>query len=286
MRPGLSVIALIVVNLIIHVSTAAAQQAGRIYKMAFLWAGEPGLHLRFADFKEGSVRGFREALMDSGFIEGKNLVVDLRDAQGDISRLPALAEGQITAQPDVIVTLGTAPTVAAMRATKTIPIVFPGVGTPVERGIVKSLANHGGNATGQAVNLSNPKLYQLLRDVAPSSRRLGYVAYAPNALARDRTPGYRAKRMALLNTEMAPTGFEMTDLIVDSVEELEAKVAALAAGGEAALFMATDNTLYSWRTQIVEMAMRHRLPTACAQWFGWGQAGCLITYGEDAAYLG
>ena len=69
--------------------------------------------------------------------------------------------------------------------------------------------------------------------------------------------------------------------VVDRLEELEPKVAALANGGEAALFMATDLTLFSWRAEIMSMAMRYRLPTACTQWFGWGKEGCLITYGED-----
>ena len=83
-----------------------------------------------------------------------------------------------------------------------------------------------------------------------------------------------------------PIGFELVDLMVDSLDELEPKVAALASGGEAALFMSTDTVLFSWRTRIMAMAMRYRLATACAQWFGWGEAGCLITYGEDNLEMG
>jgi putative ABC transport system substrate-binding protein len=88
--------------------------------------------------------------------------------------------------------------------------------------------------------------------------------------------------LTLLGEELAPAGFEAVDLYVDSLDELEPKVAALASRGQAALFMCTDVTLFSWRAKIMEMAMRYRLPTACAQWFGWGKEGCLITYGEDA----
>ena len=73
---------------------------------------------------------------------------------------------------------------------------------------------------------------------------------------------------------------------MDGFDELEPKVAELASRGEAALFMATDTMLFSWRVQIMEMAMRYRLPTACAQWFGWGKAGCMITYGEDQDDIG
>jgi putative ABC transport system substrate-binding protein len=157
MRPLLSAIAWTLVALMVDIGAASAQQPGRVYRIGWLWVGEPDL-VPYERFK-GSGGAFRDALRESGYVVGKNLVVDVRDAQGDVSRLPALAEALVATQPDVLVTPGTAPTIAAMRATKTIPIVFPGVGTPIERGIVKSLTNHGGNATGQAVNLGNPKNY-------------------------------------------------------------------------------------------------------------------------------
>src|SRR5262249_7234591 len=157
-----------------------------IYRIVFLSAGMQGMVPPPIEKWTGSYGAFRDELNNNGYVVSKNLVVDVYSAQGDLSRLPALAEVLVATQPDVLVTPGTAPTVAAMRATKTIPIVFLGVGTPVERGIVKSLTNHGGNATGQAVNLSNAKMWQLLRDAAPTVRRVGLVAYAPNALAQDR----------------------------------------------------------------------------------------------------
>ena len=269
----------------VDIGAASAQQPGRVYRIGWLWTGARGLVQPFEQFT-GSAGALREALRDSGYVVGKNLVVEVRDAQGDVSRLPALAEALVATDPDVLVTPGTAPTVAAMRATKTIPIVFPGVGSPVERGIVKSLANHGGNATGQAVNIGNPKMWQLLRDAAPALRRVGRVAYAPNSFAQGSTPEYRASLMARFGAESAQAGFELVDLGVDSLDELEPKIAALAGRGEAALFMATDVVLITWHTQIMAMAMRYRLPTACSQWFGWGEAGCLITYGEDQSDIG
>jgi putative ABC transport system substrate-binding protein len=281
MRRVLSAIALIIVALIVDISTAASQQPGRVYRIGWLWVGEAGKADAPIEKWLGNFGTFRDELKDRGYVVGKNLVVDARSAQGDVSRLPALAEALIATQPDVLVTPGTAPTVAAMRATKTIPIVFPGVGSPVERGIVKSLVNHGGNATGQAVNIGNPKMWEMLRDAAPTVRHAGIVAYAPNSLATDRSPEYRARRLQSLYGESAQAGFALADLMVDSLDELDAKVAVLASGGQAALYMATDVTLFSWRVQIMEIAMRHRLPTACAQWFGWGEVGCLITYGED-----
>ena len=281
MRSLLSALAWTLLALMIDVDAASAQQSGRVYRIGWLWVGRQGLVREPIEKWTGPDGAFRDALRDSGYVVGKNLVVDVRDAQGDVSRLPALAEALVASQPDLLVSPGTAATVAAMRATKTIPIVFPGVGAPVERGIVKSLANHGGNATGIAVNVSNPKMWQLLRDAAPAPQRVGYVFYAPNSYAQNRTPEFRAGRMVKLGIESAQAGFELVDSGVDSLDELEPKVAALASSGEAALFMATDIVLFSWRVEIMAMAMRYRLPTACAQWFGWGEAGCLITYGED-----
>jgi putative ABC transport system substrate-binding protein len=272
----------IVATLVLGVGTAWAQEPGRVYKIGWLWLGEPGLvQVPFEKMTSTENVAFREALRDRGFVVGKNLIVDVRNTQGDEARLPGLAEALIATQPDVLVTGGTLPTVAAMRATKTIPIVFPGLGAPVEREIVKSLVNHGGNATGQAVNLQNPKAWQLLHDAAPTVRRAGYVVYAPQISAVDRSPEYRARNLKIFANEAAQAGFEMIDLAVDRLEELEPKVAALANDGKAVLFIHSDATLISWRTEIMMMAMRHRLPTACTQFFGWAKEGCLITYGEN-----
>jgi putative ABC transport system substrate-binding protein len=281
MRPLLTAIAGTLLALMVDVGAASAQQSGRIYRIGWLWVGRQAVVSEPIEKWTGMDGAFRDTLRDSGYVLGKNLVADVRDAQGDISRLPALAEALVATSPDLLVTPGTAATVAAMRATKTIPIVFPGVGMPVERGIVKSLVNHGGNATGIGVNVSNPKMWQLLRYAAPTPKRVGYVFYAPNSYAHNGAPEFRAARMAKLGIESAQAGFELVDSGVDSLDELEPKVAALAGRGEGALFMATDVRLFSWRAEIMAMAMRYRLPTACAQWFGWGQAGCLITYGED-----
>jgi putative ABC transport system substrate-binding protein len=280
MRSLLSALALSLLALMVEVG-AAAQQPEKVYRIGYLAAGTPGAapDPQIAESAGSYFGAFRDELRNNGYVVGMNLVVDVRSAHGDGSRLPALAGQLVATQPDVLVTPGTAATVAAMQATKTIPIVF-GVGSPVERGIVKSLVNHGGNATGQAINLSTPKLWQVLRDAAPTIRRAGVAAYAPNSLAVDRSPEYRAARMAIFSRGSAEAGIQVADLLVDSLDELEAKVATLASGGEAALFLASDPMLLSWHSQIMEMAIRHRLPTACALLLGWGEAGCLLTYGE------
>jgi putative ABC transport system substrate-binding protein len=280
MRSLLSALVLALVGLAADVSAASAQEPGRVYKIAWLGPGDP------PPFEKWTRVGgaFRDALRDRGFAVGKNLIVDVRTAQGDLSRLPALADALVATQPDVLVTVATASTVVAMRATKTIPIVFF-TGIPVEKGIVKSLVDHGDNATGQTgYLLSFEKLWQLLRDAAPAVRRAGYVFYAPSLF--DRSPEYRARRMAIRGSESAQAGFELVDLGVDRLEELEPKVAALANGGEAALFPVHDPTLFTWRAEIMSMAMRYRLPTACAGGLDWGNEGCLITQAADEPEMG
>jgi putative ABC transport system substrate-binding protein len=272
---------LALLGLAADVSAASAQEPGRVYKIAWLGPGDPPPFEKWT----GMGGAFRDALRDRGFAVGKNLIVDLRTAQGDLSRLPALADALVATQPDVLVTFATVSTVEAMRATKTIPIVFF-TGAPVERGIVKGLVNHGGNATGQTGNLlSYEKLWQLLRDAAPAVRRAGYVFSAPIVFAMDRSPEYRARRMAIRGSESAQAGFELVDLGVDRLEELEPKVAALANGGEAALFLVVDPTLDTWRAEIMSMAMRYRLPTACAGLYRSNE-GCLITQTADEPEMG
>ena len=156
---------------------------------------------------------------------------------------------------------------------------------PVERGIVKSLVDHGGNATGQTGNLlSNAKVWQLLRDAAPAPGVRDGWPIAPNAWAQDRSPEYRAKRMATLGSESAQVGFELVDLGVDRLDELEPKVAALANGGRRRFPVCRPNTVLMARRDHVDghaLSSADRLPPGP----GWGE-GCLISYAADQPELG
>src|SRR5207249_3424514 len=124
MRQLLSALAWTILCLIADISGASAQQPGRVYRIGWLWIGEPGLVPPPFEKWTGESGVFRDALRDRGFAVGKNLIVDVRDARGDATRLPALAEALVATQPDVLVTAGELATVAAMRVTKAIPIVF------------------------------------------------------------------------------------------------------------------------------------------------------------------
>ncbi|HET7526500.1 MAG TPA: ABC transporter substrate-binding protein, partial [Burkholderiaceae bacterium] len=120
---------------------AAAQQAAKVARIGYLspnLASSPRLR-----------DAFLQGLRDLGYVEGRNVVIDYRDAEGKLERLPAVVAELVALKVDVIfVGGGTRVTLAAMQATKTIPVVFTGVGDPVESGLVTSLARPGGNVTG------------------------------------------------------------------------------------------------------------------------------------------
>jgi putative ABC transport system substrate-binding protein len=125
---------------------------------------------------------FREGLRELGYIEGQNIVIETRWAEGRVEQLPALAMELARLQPDVLVTTTTQPTQAAMEVTSTIPIVFSAVGDPVGLGMVASLARPGGNVTGQSdlfVGLSGKRL-QLLKETVPSAVRVAVLWNPPN----------------------------------------------------------------------------------------------------------
>jgi len=281
MRSLLSALAWTLLVLMADGDAASAQQPGRVYRIGYLWIGRPDFVPQPFEQWTGPGATFRDVLRDAGFVSGKNLVVDYRHAQGDVGRLEAEAQSLVASGVDVLVPGGTAPTAAAIRATKRIPIVFDGVGSPVEKGFVASLANPGGNVTGIAVGINGPKLWQFLRDIAPATRRGGALIYAPNNYANAVDPAYRAKARERIGADAAAAGVEFVDLNVDTLEEIESRFAELGNGGGAGVVVYTDSTLFAWRSSIVEMVLRHRLPTVCLQWLGWAEAGCLVTYGED-----
>ena len=279
MRPLLSAIAWLLVALMVDVSATAAQQPGRVYKIGFLIVGTPDFVWPPMEEWKGAGATLRDALRDRGYVLGKNLVAELHHARGDVAQLAAEAEALVASGVDVIVSGGTSPTLAAMKVTKRVPIVFNGLGAPVEKGVVASLTHPGGNVTGMAVSTAPTKTYQLLKDIAPTTKRVGALIYLPNIAAS--SADYWSKTSSQFRADAAAVGMEFVDMGVNSRDELAARFAEIASAGAGGIVIYTDNTLFSWRTFIMETALRHRLPTVCGQWLGWGAAGCVATYAED-----
>ena len=284
MRWLLSFMAWALVASTADVLPASAQEPGRVYRVGWLVIGRPGLVIPPIEKWTGPVGvNLRDTLRNSGFVLGKNLIVEVRHAQGDQDRLAAEVESLVAANVDVIVTQGTPPTVAALKATKPVPVVFFGVGDPVEKGIVASLARPGGNATGMAVLISWGKLWQYLHEISPSTRRVAVVSNERNSmsLSQDRRAPYRAFFDKRMTDEAAAAGLESFRTPVNSLDEASSKLAEFAIGGNAGILISVDAVLFDWRAAIMEMALKNCLPSACPQERAWAEAGCLVTYTED-----
>src|SRR5208282_1358889 len=164
---------------------AAAQEAGRVYRLGFLWLGA-------SDGRPSPWFGdLRAGLSERGFVEGRNLVIEIRDGKGQAALLPEKANELVSLKVDAILTEGTAATLAAKAATQSIPVVFGSAANPVERGIVTSLARPGGNVTGFSLELGRTKVFEILKELAPDRRRIGLL-YDPANIPVDYLPGFIA----------------------------------------------------------------------------------------------
>src|SRR2546426_3506955 len=169
---------------------AEAQQAAKAARLGYLAADRAANpHLQEA---------FRQGLRELGYVEGRNLVIEYRDAEGKVERLPALAAELVALKVDVIVASGTLAALAAKQATRTLPIVFSPAGDPVGSGLVTSLARPGGNVTGLsafAPELVGKRL-ELLKQAVPGVSRVA-VLWQPGAF------GERTEKDTLKRAEVA-----------------------------------------------------------------------------------
>ena len=223
---------------------------------------------------------FRQGLSETGYVEGQNVAIEYRWAEGRYDRLPALAADLVGRKVDVIVTSGGDPAaLAAKNATSTIPIVFTVGGDPVAAGLVASLARPGGNLTGVsilAVELM-PKRLELLSELVPQARVIALLVNPnnPNAerIMRDVQEAARAK------------GVQLHILKAGTESEIDAAFASLVQLQAGALVVGADPFFNSRREQLVALAARHAVP-AIYEWREFAAAGGLISYGASltAAY--
>jgi putative ABC transport system substrate-binding protein len=195
---------------------------------------------------------FQQGLRDLGYVEGQNLVIEQRYAEGDDERLPALAAELVRLRVEVLVTAFTRAALAAKDATTTIPIVMSGVSQPVERGLVASLAHPGGNLTGLA-NTPGPefagKQIELLKEAVPTLSRLGVLWDSTFQDVRE----YEAAAQALGLTVIAAD--------VQKPEHVAAAFATMLQERAEALFVTAAAQNVRYYPQIIEFATVHRLPT-------------------------
>jgi len=246
-----------------------AQQKG-VPVVGFLSGVSPGSYAPF-------VAAFRQGLSETGYVEGQNLAIEYRWAEGSYDRLPALAADLVGRKVDLIATGGgTVSALAAKSATSTIPIVFAGGGDSVVNGLVASLARPGGNVTGVtflAVELL-PKRLELLSELIPQARVIALLVNPNNANTeremRNMQEAARAKRVRL-------------DILKAGTEgEIDAAFASLVQRQAGALVVSADVFFNGQRDQLVALASRHDIP-AIYGFREFAASGGLISYGTSIA---
>ncbi|MEA2966481.1 MAG: hypothetical protein QOI46_6579, partial [Alphaproteobacteria bacterium] len=238
--------------------------------IGFLHSGSPEPNAR-------RLAGFRKGLSDAGLVEGKNVAIEFRWAQGKDERLPELAADLIRQRVAVIATLSsTAAAVAAKAATSAIPIYFLVADPPVELGLVSSLNRPGGNATGittLAAELAAKRL-GLLRELAPQAKTMAVLLKPSHPSAKPVTQSLQATARSL------EVPLDVLEASTD--REIEDAYSALKPG--AALLVATDPFFFVRRTQLVTLSARHAVPTIYDS-REFAEAGGLISYGPNHVNL-
>jgi putative ABC transport system substrate-binding protein len=268
MRGRLGLVVALALGMLLVPLTADAQQAGKVARIGFLGAGSP------SDMSSPRLDVFRQGLRELGWVEGQNIVIDYRFAEGRVERLPDLAAELVRLKVDIIVAAaGTPPVAAAKNATDTIPIVMLGVGDPVGLGLIASLARPGGNVTGLSFSVGLEifgKGLELLKETVPKVRR---VAILSNPRNPAHPPAIRDLKVAARSL-----GVQLQLLEARGPNEFDGAFAAMAKERVGALLVVADGLFILHRTRLADLAARSRLPAA----YGYREhveAGGLMSYG-------
>jgi putative tryptophan/tyrosine transport system substrate-binding protein len=227
---------------------------------------------------EMAVVGFRGGLKEAGYVEGQNVNIDFRWAEGQYDRLPALAADLVRSQVAVIAAIGgNNTTQAAKAATRRVPIVFLSGADPVKLGFVDTLHRPGGNVTGVTVLSSElvGKRFELLQELVPKATTIGFLVNPDNLNAEPDTASVQAAVRAV--------GRELLVERVTVESELETAFAALVERKAAALIVSADGFFTSRRERLIALAARHGIP-AIYPWPEYAEAGGLVSYGTSLAY--
>jgi len=248
-----------------------AQEPAKVPRIGFLGtnlAANP--HLQEA---------FRQGLRDLGYVEGRNVVIEYRSAEGKPERFPAVAAELVALKVDVIFAGGTPAALAAKQATRTLPIVFAGVGDPVTSGLVTSLARPGGNVTGLSVLAPDlvGKGLELLKQAVPGVSRVA-VLWQPGGL------GERTEKDMLKEAEVAARalGVRLHYVEAQGPADFERSFSDMTKVRAGALTVLTTPMFISERRRLVDLAAKNRLPTVYL-FREFVDAGGLMAYGADLA---
>ena len=231
-----------------HCVSAEAQQPKKVPRIGYLSGTSPSVN-------SARIEAFRQGLRELGYVEGKNIIIEWRYAEGKLDRLPALAAELVRLKVDVIVSSAPPPTRSAKQATVTIPIVMAYDDDPVGNGFVASLARPGGNITGLATlapEISGKQL-ELLREIVPKLSRVAVLG----DVTRPGTP------QALREINLAADAFrvQLQYLEVPGAKDIETAFRTASKERADAVLVVSTPVLISQRRQVADLAVKSRLPT-------------------------
>jgi len=243
-----------------------AQQAGKVAKIGVL------------EFGGSTNSAFGQQLRELGYIEGQNLILEHRFAEGRAERLPDLAAELVRLKVDVIVAGGTPPPLAAKHATSTIPIVMAAAGDPVRTGLVANLARPGGNVTGLSTSTPDlaAKRLELLKEVVPGVSRVAVLWNAANP--------FTVLNMRETEAAARTLGLHVQSLEVRGLDDFDNALPAAIRGRAGALIVVDDPLTCLHRERLGDFAAKNRLPTM----YGFRQCagtGGLMSFGASLADL-
>lgn len=243
--------------------TAGAQQSA-LPRVGYVWIGARGTDVTGVRLRKG--------LAELGYETGRNIMLDERYADDDSARVPALISELLAEKVDVLVTVGTFATLAAQRATTTVPIVFAS-GDPVKTGIVASLNRPGGNATGLSILASDysAKWLELMKDALPKLQRVAVLWNPENPAVAAEVEQMKAAAHAL--------GVDLSTFVGNS-REVDQSLASITDGAFDGLAMTTDPFLEALTSKVISFAAEHRLPAIYPFSFAVEQGG-LMSYAID-----
>jgi putative ABC transport system substrate-binding protein len=250
--------------------------AGGLLAAPLAAEGQPGSKVHRVGYLSTSGRvfeSFRQGLRELGYVEGQNLLLDVRLAHGRLDRLPALAAELVRMRPDVIAAVSSPAIRAIKHATTTIPIVMAFIGEdPVRLGIVENFARPGGNITGVAMIAEEltGKRVVLLREMLPRATRIAVLTQIGHESAASQTKAAQETAKSL--------GVEIDVARVHDSREYEAAFAAIVKQRTSGLFVVSNPTFFGDQERLAALATKHRLPMMC-EWREMAEAGCLMAYG-------
>jgi len=251
--------------------TARAQREGRVARVGYL------VMARNPEVESAFPRGLAEL----GYVEGRDVIIEWRSADGRGDQLAALARELVELSADVIVAGGPEARIAAMKATATIPIVVVGGSDPVAEGWAASLARPGGNVTGLTATYPEllVKKLELLSQLIPGLSRVGVIA-DPNAVP----PSVRATQTTAMRTAASSLRLDVQVLEVRGPADFEVAFRQALQGRRQALNVIETAMVFAHRTDIAELARKNRIPTI-GEWKASARAGFLASYGADLSDL-